>query len=96
MPDFPCLYLLGPCIARQVVDTLKIHFKPSRAVCKIIIAQVQHLQLLAKLYIRRGRHDLASQIWEILAMRRSGVADQAVLLSQRQEAYQNAVIEVRL
>lgn len=56
--------------------------------------KVQHLQLLAKLYIRRNRHDMASQVWQILAIRRSGVADQAISLAQRTEAYQNAVIEV--
>ena len=58
------------------------------------VVQVQHLQLLAKLYIRRNRHDMAAQVWQILAIRRSGVADQAISLTQRTEAYQNAVIEV--
>lgn len=37
---------------------------------------------------------MASQVWQILAIRRSGVADQAISLAQRTEAYQNAVIEV--
>lgn len=56
--------------------------------------KVQHLKLLAKLYIRRNRHDLAAQIWQILAIRRNGVGDDSITLGQRQEAYQNAVIEV--
>jgi hypothetical protein len=61
----------------------------------VIQVQVQHLELLAKLYIRRNRHDLASQVWEVLAVRKGGLGDQAISLSQRQEAFQNAVIEVR-
>ena len=61
---------------------------------RVSAVKVQHLQLLAKLYIRRNRHDVAAQVWQILAIRRSGVADQAISLTQRTEAYQNAVIEV--
>jgi len=60
-----------------------------------IVVQVQHLELLAKLYVRRGRHDLASQVWEVVAVCKGGLGDKAITLQDREEAFQNAVREVR-
>ena len=60
----------------------------------MLVAQVQHLELLAKLYIKRMAYENAARVYQVLASRRSGVADQAVSLAQRQEAYQNAVLQV--
>ena len=61
-----------------------------------LVVQVQHLELLAKLYTKRMAYENAAQVYQVLASRRSGVADQAVSLAQRQEAYQNAVLQVPL
>ena len=55
---------------------------------------MQHLGLLAKVYVRRGRHDLASQVWEVVAVRRGGLGDKAISLQDREDAFQNAVREV--
>ena len=50
--------------------------------------------LLAKVYVRRGRHDLASQVWEVVAVRRGGLGDKSISLQEREDAFQNAVREV--
>ena len=67
-----------------------------KPVSGVLVAQVQHLELLAKLYIKRMAYENAARVYQVLASRRSGVADQAVSLAQRQEAYQNAVLQVPL
>lgn len=57
--------------------------------------QVYNLELLARLYRKREEYGNAASVYEILASRKSGVADQAISLARREEAYQEAVLQVQ-
>ena len=59
-------------------------------------AQLSHLEVLAKLYIARRRHEAAAAVYEAVATRASGLGEQQVALATRTDAYQNAVLQVRL
>ncbi|KAK9806121.1 hypothetical protein WJX72_002210 [[Myrmecia] bisecta] len=58
-------------------------------------SQATHLEILAKLYISQYSYDQAAAIYQALATRRSGAADQAVSLAQRLDAYQNALLQAK-
>ena len=81
---------------RRQVGGIEGHTKvdscPDVIIC--LLVQVAHLELLAKLYIKRFNYEHAAGVYEALAERRSGVSDQAISLADRQEAYQNAVLQV--
>lgn len=57
--------------------------------------QVAHLEILAKLYILRYQYADAAAVYETLAVRKQGLGDEAVDLSERVEMYRSAVLQVR-
>ena len=54
-----------------------------------------HLEILAKLYILRYQYADAAAVYETLAVRKQGLGDEAVDLSDRVEMYRSAVLQVR-
>lgn len=57
--------------------------------------QVAHLEILARLYILRYQYADAAAVYETLAVRKQGLGDEAVDLSERVELYRSAVLQVK-
>jgi len=57
--------------------------------------QVSHLEILARLYILRYQYADAAAVYETLAVRKQGLGDEAVDLSERVELYRSAVLQVK-
>eukprot|EP00879_Flechtneria_rotunda_P014909 GHRR01015578.1.p2 GENE.GHRR01015578.1~~GHRR01015578.1.p2 ORF type:complete len:614 (+),score=290.82 GHRR01015578.1:3672-5513(+) len=57
--------------------------------------QVKHLELLARLHIKKAKYAAAAGIYRALAERRSGPGDAAVSLGQRLDALHNALLQAR-
>lgn len=57
--------------------------------------QVAHLELLARLHIKKGKYAAAAGVYRALAERRSGAGDAAVSLEQRLDALHNALLQAR-
>ena len=58
--------------------------------------QVAHLDILARLYILRYQYADAAAVYETLAVRKQGLGDETVDLSERVELYRSAVLQVRV
>ena len=57
--------------------------------------QVSHLEILARLYILQYQYADAAAVYETLAVRKQGLGDKAVDLSERVELYRSAVLQVK-
>ena len=53
------------------------------------------MEVLARYYISRQAYANAARVYELLAERRGGPGELAVLLEQRARSYQEAVLQVR-
>jgi len=60
-----------------------------------VALQVSHLEILARLYILRYQYADAAAVYETLAVRKQGLGDEAVDLSERVELYRSAVLQVK-
>ncbi|PSC67210.1 nuclear pore complex NUP155 [Micractinium conductrix] len=68
---------------------------PGASVGPLSASQVAHTEVLARFYISRHRYAEAAQVYELLADRASGPGEQAVSLQQREEYYQQAVLQAK-
>ena len=59
------------------------------------VLQVQHAQLLAQLYVKRGDYGAAASVLYALATRRSGAGDTEVSLLQRLDHLRAATLQAR-
>lgn len=57
---------------------------------------MRHLQLLARLHVKRSQYRQAAGVLQTLGLRRSGPGDLSVSLSERLDALSQAVLQVTL